>query len=247
MRLLTPPDATGTRVWTQQRPAPSVGGAEITPSPAVIAELNRLAAQDPSSLVRLVLSSTMQRMPFSLRPARGGWVALAQGGCHRQESSADGLVGADSDRADAILRRSRRSARRANCARPASTSRGASLRTSTRIPAPVNQSDCRGDRPRRGLPVRHRGRHHARDPGPAGVAKPVGVGCVREDERAPRRMPPSPKRSARWMYRSAAPPPSSRRARWRSMARRPPRPGTPHCSHCSTPARRISARSRNSW
>ena len=65
--MLTP-DATGTRVWTQQRPAPSVGGAEITPSPVVIAELNRLAAQDPSSLVRLVLSSTMQRLPFSLRP-----------------------------------------------------------------------------------------------------------------------------------------------------------------------------------
>ncbi len=65
--LLTP-DATGTRVWTQQRPAPAVGGAEITPSPVVIAELNRLAAQDPSSLVRLVLSSTMQRLPFSLRP-----------------------------------------------------------------------------------------------------------------------------------------------------------------------------------
>jgi len=57
------------RVWTQQRPAPSVGGAEVTPSPAVVAEFTRLAAQDPSSLVRLVLASTLQRMPFGMRPA----------------------------------------------------------------------------------------------------------------------------------------------------------------------------------
>jgi hypothetical protein len=32
-------------------------------------ELTRMAAQDPSSLVRLVLASTMQRMPFGSRPA----------------------------------------------------------------------------------------------------------------------------------------------------------------------------------
>ncbi len=68
--LQTPPEVTGgARVWAQRRPAPAVGGAAVSPSPAVVAELNRLAAGDPSSLVRLVLSSTMQRMPFSLRPA----------------------------------------------------------------------------------------------------------------------------------------------------------------------------------
>ena len=128
-------DETGARVWTQQRPAPAVGGAEVTPSPAVVAELNRLAAQDPSSLVRLVLSSTMQRMPFSLRLARGRRTAGAQGRRDRQEPSAHGLVRADSDRAERIRRRSRRSARRASCTRPASTSRGGSPRTSRPIPA----------------------------------------------------------------------------------------------------------------
>jgi putative membrane-bound dehydrogenase-like protein len=58
-----------TRVWRQQRPAPIVGGAEVTVPPAVMTELTRMAAQDPSSLVRLVLASTMQRMPFGSRPA----------------------------------------------------------------------------------------------------------------------------------------------------------------------------------
>ncbi len=59
----------GGAVYIQQRPAPVVGGPEVTPSPAVLAEFNRMAAADPSSLVRLVLSSTMQRMPYNLRPA----------------------------------------------------------------------------------------------------------------------------------------------------------------------------------
>ena len=67
--LLTTDDVAqgATRIWTQQRPAPKVGGAEVTVSPAVLAELTRLASADPSSLVRLVLASTMQRMPFSQR------------------------------------------------------------------------------------------------------------------------------------------------------------------------------------
>lgn len=59
----------GGAVFIQQRPAVVVGGPEVAPSSAVVAEFNRMAAQDPSSLVRLVLASTMQRMPFNLRPA----------------------------------------------------------------------------------------------------------------------------------------------------------------------------------
>src|SRR5213075_1762265 len=54
--------------FVQERPARVVGGPEVTPSAAVVAEFTRMAAQDPSSLVRLVLASTMQRMPFALRP-----------------------------------------------------------------------------------------------------------------------------------------------------------------------------------
>jgi putative heme-binding domain-containing protein len=67
--LLTPDEvpAGTTRIWTQKRPAPAVGGAEVTVPPAVLSELTRLATSDPSSLVRLVLASTMQRMPFSQR------------------------------------------------------------------------------------------------------------------------------------------------------------------------------------
>jgi putative heme-binding domain-containing protein len=67
--LLTTDDAPagGVRVWTQQRPAPSVGGAEVIVPPAVLSELTRLAASDPSSLVRLTLASTLQRMPFDQR------------------------------------------------------------------------------------------------------------------------------------------------------------------------------------
>src|SRR5690606_21957546 len=55
--------------FVQQRPARVVGGPEVTPSPRVLAEFARMAAEDSSSLVRLVLSSTLQRMPFNLRPA----------------------------------------------------------------------------------------------------------------------------------------------------------------------------------
>jgi putative heme-binding domain-containing protein len=59
--------AGGVSVWTQQRPAPAVGGAEVIVPPAVLSELTRLAISDPSSLVRLTLASTMQRMPFDQR------------------------------------------------------------------------------------------------------------------------------------------------------------------------------------
>ena len=75
--LLTPDEVApgATRIWTQQRPAPAVGGAEPNRSPAVLAELTRLAASDPSSLVRLVLASTMQRLSFSQRlPLAAGLV-----------------------------------------------------------------------------------------------------------------------------------------------------------------------------
>ena len=71
------------RTWTQQRPAPIVGGPEISVSPSVMTELTRMAAQDPSSLVRLVLASTMQRMPFSQR------LAIAAGLVARKEDAAD--------------------------------------------------------------------------------------------------------------------------------------------------------------
>jgi putative membrane-bound dehydrogenase-like protein len=54
--------------YIQQRPARVVGGPEVSPSAGVMAEFSRMAARDSSSLVRLVLASTMQRMPFDLRP-----------------------------------------------------------------------------------------------------------------------------------------------------------------------------------
>jgi putative membrane-bound dehydrogenase-like protein len=73
----------GGAVFVQQRPAPVIGGKEVTPSAAVLAEFNRVAASDPSSLVRLVLASTMQRMPFALRPA------VAAGLLAHKEDAAD--------------------------------------------------------------------------------------------------------------------------------------------------------------
>ena len=74
---------TRTSVYTQQRPAAVIGGAEPTRSPAAIAELTRLAASDPSSLVRLVLASTMQRLPFSQR------VGVAAGLLAHKEDATD--------------------------------------------------------------------------------------------------------------------------------------------------------------
>jgi putative heme-binding domain-containing protein len=71
------------RIWTQQRPAPVIGGPEPTRSPAVLAELGRLAASDPSSLVRLTLASTMQRLSFSER------LPIADGLVTRREDAAD--------------------------------------------------------------------------------------------------------------------------------------------------------------
>jgi putative heme-binding domain-containing protein len=83
--LLTRDEAApgATRIWTQQRPAAAVGGSEVTVSPAVIAELTRMAATDPSSLVRLVLASTMQRMPFNQR------LAVASGLVTHKEDATD--------------------------------------------------------------------------------------------------------------------------------------------------------------
>ncbi len=82
--LLTKDDpVTRTSIFTQQRPAPAVGGPEPTRSPAVITALTRLAASDPSSLVRLVLASTMQRMPFSER------VGVAAGLLTHEEDATD--------------------------------------------------------------------------------------------------------------------------------------------------------------
>jgi putative membrane-bound dehydrogenase-like protein len=72
-RDVIPPGATGRgaggAIFVQQRPAPIIGGSEVNRSPAVIAEFNRMASEDSSSLVRLVLASTLQRMPYNLRPA----------------------------------------------------------------------------------------------------------------------------------------------------------------------------------
>jgi len=83
--LLTPDDvpAGATRTWTQQRPSTTVGGAEVTVSAPVMSELSRLAATDQSSLVRLVLASTMQRMPFGQR------LAVASGLVTHKEDATD--------------------------------------------------------------------------------------------------------------------------------------------------------------
>jgi putative membrane-bound dehydrogenase-like protein len=51
-----------------KRPAASVAGPEATPPTAVMAEFVRLAKDDPSGLVRLVLASTLQRLPVTQRP-----------------------------------------------------------------------------------------------------------------------------------------------------------------------------------
>ena len=213
-------------IWTQQRPAPAVGGAELTPSPAVSRSSTRLAAADPSSLVRLVLASTMQRMPFSQRPAVAAGLLVT----HKEDATDKNLplmvwyalipIARDRSR-----RRSRRSAPRASCARRASTSRGASPRTSTTSPGPVNTVDCRGSRPLRGLPVRHRGRPHAGTSGPAGRREAGRRGTRSRRRAALRRMPRFAEKvraldvAARQRRRARR-----RRARSRSMARRRPRP-----------------------
>jgi putative membrane-bound dehydrogenase-like protein len=51
-----------------KRPAASVAGPEVTPPAALLDEFVRLAKDDPSGLVRLVLASTLQRLPVSQRP-----------------------------------------------------------------------------------------------------------------------------------------------------------------------------------
>ena len=66
------------------RPSVAVaGGPDVVPSPALMAELNRMAAQDSSSLVRLVLSSTLQRLPVNLR------TSLAAGLVTHKEDATD--------------------------------------------------------------------------------------------------------------------------------------------------------------
>jgi len=66
----TDPQPSGASTYIQQRPSAAVsGGSTAVPSAVVRAELNRMAVEDPSSLVRLVLSSTMQRLPYAARPA----------------------------------------------------------------------------------------------------------------------------------------------------------------------------------
>jgi len=83
--LLTPDEVPEgeARIWTQQRPSTTVGGAEPVRSPAVLAALSRLATADPSSLVRLVLASTMQRMSFTER------LDVAEGLVTHAEDAAD--------------------------------------------------------------------------------------------------------------------------------------------------------------
>ncbi len=122
-----------TRIWTQQRPAPIVGGPEITVSPAVMAELTRMAAQDSSSLVRLVLASTMQRMPFGQR------LSVAAGLVTRKEDASDKNIPlmvwyALIPIAETDPSAWRQSLRRASCAQPANTSPAGSPRTSRASP-----------------------------------------------------------------------------------------------------------------
>jgi putative membrane-bound dehydrogenase-like protein len=50
-----------------KRPAKSVAGSEVTAPADLLEDFIRLAAEDPSGLVRLVLASTLQRLPVAQR------------------------------------------------------------------------------------------------------------------------------------------------------------------------------------
>ncbi len=77
IRLLT--DAWPLDTVMSKRPAPSVAGRETNADPALLAEFVRLAQQDPSGLVRLVLTSTVQRLPFAQRgPVAAALIARAE-------------------------------------------------------------------------------------------------------------------------------------------------------------------------
>jgi len=81
IRLLT--DTWPLDTVMSERPASSVAGPEAKAAPALLQEFARLAAEDPSGLVRLVLASTLQRLPVSQR----GKLAAALVG--RKEDASD--------------------------------------------------------------------------------------------------------------------------------------------------------------
>ena len=123
---------TRTSVFTQQRPAAVIGGAEPTRSPAVDRGADAACGQrtvQPGSARARVDDAAPVLQPAGRR-RRG--TPRAQRRCDRQEPPADGLVRVDSDRARPIRPRSPRSPSRASCAPPPSTSPGVWLRTSPR-------------------------------------------------------------------------------------------------------------------
>ena len=118
-------------IWTQQRPAPAVGGAEPTRSPAVA---RRADAVGRARIRRASSGWCWRRRCSGCRSVSGSpWppgLRDAQGRRDRQEPPAHGLVRADSDRGDRSVGARVDWRRRASCAPPASTSPGASPRTS---------------------------------------------------------------------------------------------------------------------
>ena len=148
----------------------------------------------------------MQRMPFSQRLGGGVGSPRAQGRCDRQEPPADGLVRADSDRArpipSALASLAAKSELRATSKYIARrlaediTDAPGSGRHDLIAAAATRSEDYQSDIVD-GLTLGLQGQQ--------GVAKPAGVGCVREDASASSPMPDWPRRCARSMRRSAAP------------------------------------------
>jgi putative membrane-bound dehydrogenase-like protein len=66
VRLLT--DTWPLDTVMSKRPAKAVAGPEVLASKDLLAEFTRMAAEDPSGLVRLGLASTLQRLPVAQRP-----------------------------------------------------------------------------------------------------------------------------------------------------------------------------------
>ena len=131
--LLTNDEAVpgATRIWTQQRPAPAVGGAEPNRSPAVLAELDATGAHrfvEPCPAGACVDDAADVVQPAAGRGARPR---------DAQEDATDKNLPlmvwyALIPIAETIPPRSRRSRRKASCARPASTSPAGSPKTSRR-------------------------------------------------------------------------------------------------------------------
>ena len=245
--LLTRDEAApgATRIWTQQRPAAAVGGTEVTVSPAVIAELTRMAATDPSSLVRLVLASTMQRMPFSQR------LAVASGLVTHKEDATDkniplmvwyALIPIAETNPSALASIAAKSELRATSKYVAAAARrGHHDPSGSRRHAGGRRRD-----PLRGIPGRHRRWPHPGSAGATRCAEAGRVGRVREERRRVIGRGTWSRRCGRWIRRSVAPGHSRRPAGSPSTTRRPHRLAGRRCSLCSTRARLTCVRSRSS-